>query len=560
MLRSRCRVQGLWTFLDVARSKQVGWFQPPQRPLALCTKLVKQGYNKHLEPSICPTTPWFMKLSQLPADILLLVASFLDVNTLVSFSQAFRSVYSLSRSSVTWWLYDLAVGYLPSIKPISSYSADELRNAALRAHRAWDKLCQPTPLVKIDAHLTEKLSTERGEALDYTKGIQTDSISFDPNNLTIEGGRSSEVIVPGTPYLFYIQQSTELEDHNSPRLFSIVFRHLRKPDIYQRWGLPSGDFMVPRVEPLPQLAALKVDHRTIRYSAFIRLIEVKLLDTSFSEDLLRQEEPGHTINEQNQFATMTLLWAFQFPTIAEEATRQKDNTTSPTLHYRTLQSARYSDDDLRKMAYGSRSGVIRPPTIFDIGHNIVYWVQNLGDRLSSSPYCAPLVTVVEYHDAGQAGHAPVKRFTLKPGRWTTGKEKYQYVISATLIRAPSFSLPPHWTLLLVVNGQTPSIYTIPSSFITSTEFMVNSLFQPPPNPMDECISQFKVTLPVSTEEDSIETDQVPRRKRHYGPDEPYGPLYALRLHWDHDIGPVPLHSLPQSWQEHLQEADKSESK
>ncbi|PVF90756.1 hypothetical protein CPB86DRAFT_821147 [Serendipita vermifera] len=122
-----------------------------------------------------------MGLSELPADILLLVASFLDVNTLVSFSQAFRSIYSLSQSSVSWWQHDLAVAYLPSIKPASSYTLQELRSAALCAHRAWSKFSQSASPFNIDAHLVEKLNANREAALSYIDRIQTEFIRFKPH-------------------------------------------------------------------------------------------------------------------------------------------------------------------------------------------------------------------------------------------------------------------------------------------------------------------------------------------------------------------------------------------
>ncbi|PVG01126.1 hypothetical protein CPB86DRAFT_782033 [Serendipita vermifera] len=504
--------------------------------------------------------------SLLPADILLLVASLLDVNTLVSFSQAFRSIYSLSQSSVSWWQHDLAVAYLPSIKPVTSYSLQELRNAALCAHRAWSKFSQPAPLFNIDAPLVEKLNGNRRTALSYIDRIQTEPICFEPHYANVGEERSSEIIVPGTPYLFYILETTNTEDQNPSTLLYIVFRHLRKPGVYQRWELPPGKPTPPRSEPIPRLAALKMDHRTIRlavlrpggnwYTAFIRLVEVKLLDTNTFEDSLEQGESENTIHRQPNYGTLTLLWAMQMPSVAEEVVRQKNRVTSamPKFLFRAIQSGRTPSAEI---AYGTCEGVIRPPGIFEIEQDIVYWVQNVGDRTSSSPYCAPLVTVVEYHDTGEAERASAKRFTFKIGRWTPGKEKYQDAISATLIRAPSPSIAPQWTLVLVINTQAPCVYVIPSSYIANDNFMIDSLFQPPPPSMDECICRHDLTLPTALKNDPSES-HIRWPRRNYGPDQPGGILHGLRLYWDRDIVPVSPKSLPQSWWEHLSEGAHAE--
>ncbi|PVF92152.1 hypothetical protein CPB86DRAFT_844061 [Serendipita vermifera] len=159
----------------------------------------------------------------------------------------------------------------------------------------------------------------------------------------------------------------------------------------------------------------------------------------------------------------------QMPSVAEEVSRQKttragddEPSIMPTFLFRQIQSARNSNPE--KTAYQTSAGVIRPPKIFEIEHDIVYWVQNVDDRASSSPYCAPLITVVEYHDTGKAEQDSTKRFTFKIGRWTPSKEKYQDAISATLIRAPSLSATPHWTLVLVINSQAPCTYkSLPQS-------------------------------------------------------------------------------------------------
>ncbi|PVF90847.1 hypothetical protein CPB86DRAFT_821021 [Serendipita vermifera] len=365
-----------------------------------------------------------------------------------------------------------------------------------------------------------------------------------------------------------------MEDHNSSTLLYIVFRHLRKPGVYQRWELPSGKPTPPRSEPIPRLAALKMDHRTIRlaflrpggnwYCAFIRLVEVKLLDTSAFEDSLEQGKSEDTIPRQRHIGTLTLLWAMQMPSAAEEVARRKTTRRAgddeplimPKFLFRQLQGAR--NPNLEKTAYQTSAGVIRSPAIFEIEHNIVYWVQNVDDRVSSSPYCAPLVTVVEYHDTGETEQASAKRFTFKIGRWTPGKEKYQGAISATLIRTPSLSTVPHWTLVLIINTQTPCTYTIPSSYITDDNFIIDSLFQPPPDSMDECICRLDLTLPTAMKNDPSE-NHIPWPRRNYGPDRPGGILQDLRLYWDHDIVTVPSESLPQSLWEHLLEGARGET-
>jgi hypothetical protein len=143
------------------------------------------------------------------------------------------------------------------------YRPYELRNAALLAHHTWLKVCRPALPFKDDPYLVERLNIDHVAALEYASSIQVDNLWSEFHEIPIEAKRYNEVIVPETPYLFYILETTNEEQHGASKSYHMVLQHLREPEIHQRWELPFEDFLSPWGE-LPLLTAVMVDHMTIR--------------------------------------------------------------------------------------------------------------------------------------------------------------------------------------------------------------------------------------------------------------------------------------------------------
>jgi hypothetical protein len=165
----------------------------------------------------------------------------------------------------------------------------------------------------------------------------------------------------------------------------------------------------------------------------LRIIEVKFLDTSrFEKKALESILSDRYIsNRRYELASLKLLLEVQLPSVEEEVKSNRDrdpvsmpynldddHSKLPTLYTRQLYSARHSGT--AENPYHTRTGVINRPVSFGIEHNIAYWAQNVQDWEDTSPYCAPLVTVVEYRELDQEIQGFSRRFTYKIGRWTSG--------------------------------------------------------------------------------------------------------------------------------------------
>jgi hypothetical protein len=155
----------------------------------------KQTHSESVQPCILSSTthhpPWLMAntlpISLLPTELLLQIASYLSLNTLLAFSNSCRTIYILSLTSTVYWENDIVAAHLNAHHDaLAEYHPLDLRCAALEARRAWRRIS--TPRKRIQKGFTP------AEVPTPQRSLQ----------MPLEANQYANQVSPGTPWLFFI--------------------------------------------------------------------------------------------------------------------------------------------------------------------------------------------------------------------------------------------------------------------------------------------------------------------------------------------------------------------